>query len=384
MFPVKCKELLPLQHVIIHSVSVRGRLGPLTVWVSNEEQTPERRGFRMSPRFWTKIYERTHASSFRSYVELDLRNNPIVLQPGQTKAIYIHSTLPGDEAIVYDNRHSRRTHDDALLSILSGRAHVSQDPFGVRPIWGWGNPWRDQREFVGRLEYGAVYRLWNPSEHLSFGCRFQKLAKSLFLCQRRWESPMSRLPDDVIFYILNMCRWDWANDTPEEMKDLRRRRLARAEAENQVAPAAAAAAAAAAPAEESLQERSIPPSCCNLLMTLAQPPAESGDQQDDEEEGYSLAQEDEMDEEDDFEYQEFEDEEEVEEGDEDSESEADWEGDDGHGADDHMFVYQDDSEDEEEAAMEAERTRRAWIHRQFARIHVLQALAALEDDHLGT
>jgi hypothetical protein len=381
MFPVKCKELLPLQHVIIHSVWVRGRLGPLTVWVSNEEQSPERRGFRMSPRFWTKIYERTHEASFRSYVELDLRDNPIVLQPGQTKAIYIHSTLPGDEAIVYDNRHSRRTHDDALLSILSGRAHVSQTPFGVRPIWGWGNPWRDQREFVGRLEYGAVYRLWNPSEHFRFGSKFQTLAQSLFLCQRRWESPMSKLPDDVIFYILNMCRWDWANDTPDEMKDLRRRRLARAVAESQLAVPAAAAAAAAAPAEEEEEEESPSPCCHHGTRTQPQPPVENADEGKDDEEAYYPAREAEYEDEYDIDYQEFQDEEEVEEDDEDMESDDDWEDDDGYGADDHVFVYQDDSEDEEEATIEAERTRRAWIHRQFARIHVLQALAALEDDH---
>ena len=96
MFPVKCKDLLPLDHVVIHSVAVRGRLGPLTVWVSKEEATP-RRGFRMNPKFWEKIYERTHGPSIRNYVELDFRSNPIYLKPGQTRAIYIHSTLPGDE-----------------------------------------------------------------------------------------------------------------------------------------------------------------------------------------------------------------------------------------------------------------------------------------------
>jgi hypothetical protein len=96
MFPVKCKDLLPLDHVVIHSVAVRGRLGPLTVWVSKEETNP-RRGFRMNSKFWEKIYERTHGPSIRDYVELDLRSNPIYLKPGQTRAIYIHSTLPGDE-----------------------------------------------------------------------------------------------------------------------------------------------------------------------------------------------------------------------------------------------------------------------------------------------
>ncbi|OEU05991.1 hypothetical protein FRACYDRAFT_257077 [Fragilariopsis cylindrus CCMP1102] len=37
MFPIKCKDLLPIDHLVIKSVSVRGRLGPLTVWISNED-----------------------------------------------------------------------------------------------------------------------------------------------------------------------------------------------------------------------------------------------------------------------------------------------------------------------------------------------------------
>ena len=32
MFPVKCKDILPVDHVVINSVAVRGALGPLTVW----------------------------------------------------------------------------------------------------------------------------------------------------------------------------------------------------------------------------------------------------------------------------------------------------------------------------------------------------------------
>ena len=73
----------------------------------------------MNPRFWSKIYDRTHGPSFREYVEIDVRDNPIKLLPRQTRAIYIQSTLPGDEvssmrktrtlhelqAIVYDNRY---------------------------------------------------------------------------------------------------------------------------------------------------------------------------------------------------------------------------------------------------------------------------------------
>lgn len=87
----------------------------------------------------------------------------------------------------------------------------------------------DNREFVGQLKYGAVYKLWNPSENLSFGSSFRTAARILFMCQRRVESPFSKLPDDCLFFILNMMRWDWVNDTSVEMRreQKQRRRLRR-------------------------------------------------------------------------------------------------------------------------------------------------------------
>lgn len=230
MFPVKCKDILPLDHVIINSISVRGALGPLTVWVTKEENLNGE--ISMSKKHWTKIYEKTHAPSFITYRELDLSSDPIILRPGQVKGIYIHSTRRGDEAIVYDNKEKQKTHDDSFITILPGRAHVSEKVFGSIPIWGWGSAWRDNREFVGQIKYGACYRLWNPSSNLSFGNNFRLAARILFMCQRRRESPFSKLPDDCLFFILNMMRWDWVNDTSVEMRReqrearrMRRRRM---------------------------------------------------------------------------------------------------------------------------------------------------------------
>lgn len=120
--------------------------------------------------------------------------------------------------MVYDNQQNIKTHDDNFLTVLPGRAHVSTEVFGTRPIWGWGNAWRDHREFVGKISYGVVYKLWNPSEHLSFGKNFRRLTTELLMYQRRWESPFSMLSDDCIFYILNMCRWDWMNDNFNELR----------------------------------------------------------------------------------------------------------------------------------------------------------------------
>ena len=36
MFPVQCKENLPVERVVITSIAVRGELGPITIWVSND------------------------------------------------------------------------------------------------------------------------------------------------------------------------------------------------------------------------------------------------------------------------------------------------------------------------------------------------------------
>ena len=232
----------------------------------------------MHPRYWTKLYEQTHGPSHHTYVSLDLSSNPIILLPGQVRAVYIHSTLPGDEAIVYDNRRQRRSYDDALVSVLTGRAHVSERPFGRRPIWGWGNPWRDQREFVGRIEFGAVYKLWNPATKDLFGKNFQAIVRTLFLCQRKWESPLSKLPDDCIFYILNMCRWDWAGDGGVDMKELRRKRRLRLEQQKQEAERAQELARVQelqdteSDGEEEEQgggeEDAAATSCCNRLRSV--------------------------------------------------------------------------------------------------------------------
>jgi len=227
MFPVKCKDILPLDHLVINSVAVRGALGPLTVWVTKSEDLNGE--IQLSKKYWTKIYQKEHQPSFVGYKELDLSTNPIILKPGQVKGIYIHSTRRGDEAIVYDNKAKQKTVDDSFITILPGRAHVSEKVFGSIPIWGWGSAWRDNREFVGQLKYGAVYKLWNPQENLSFGGSFRTAARILFMCQRRPESPFSKLPDDCLFFILNMMRWDWVNDTSVEMRreQKQRRRLRR-------------------------------------------------------------------------------------------------------------------------------------------------------------
>eukprot|EP00586_Coscinodiscus_wailesii_P000211 CAMPEP_0172481088 /NCGR_PEP_ID=MMETSP1066-20121228/6669_1 /TAXON_ID=671091 /ORGANISM="Coscinodiscus wailesii, Strain CCMP2513" /LENGTH=443 /DNA_ID=CAMNT_0013243051 /DNA_START=143 /DNA_END=1474 /DNA_ORIENTATION=+ len=272
MFPVKCKDTLPIDHIIIKSISVRGRLGPLTVWVSKdpaavdaEGEKSEDRGTRSAASAWcgdddddddgeedgnnvmhgkkcrsmamsllkknhivahssqwTQIYSKYHRPSMSNLQELDFSSNPIIIKPNQVRGIYVHSRLPGDEGIVYDNHyghmHSADTPSDNFVTLPRALAHVSNEPFGAVPIWGWGDSWRCDRKFVGSVNYGVVYKLWHPRENERYGRHFRAVARTLFLCQRRWESGISMLPDECLFYILNMMRWDWADDDIEEMK----------------------------------------------------------------------------------------------------------------------------------------------------------------------
>jgi hypothetical protein len=402
MFPVKCKDLLPLDHILIKSIAVRGRLGPLTVWVSNRDEhqrrgiPPNQQTVRLNPKFWTKLYDKTHGASRYEYKELEL-DQPIRLLPGETRVIYVHSTLPGDEAIVYDNSYygqSTKRYEDSKILIMSGRAHVSNDVFGQEPIWGWGNAWRDRREFVGRLNYGTVYKLWNPQVQPKFGRNFQDGARALFLCQRRWESPMSMLPDECIFYILNICRWDWFHDDADTMLQRRRREkasLLRKEAAAQT-ESMEIEVAAASRSETSEGEQNISAVCSRRCKTDRDYTAAEGLGETDDEEAGAIDSEDDVemeeeedDDDDDAAFEAFgsdegeEEEEEEEEEDDDDISDDD----EAYRGNVDAFTFQHADSDEEENDSEpdeaGETSRRHWLRRQFARIHALRAIASMED-----
>ena len=101
----------------------------------------------MTEKHWTKIYEKEHRPSRRAYEPLDLSDNPIILKPGDVRGIYIHSTIESDTGIVYDNQQKIKTYDDKFITVLPGRSHVSPEPFGKVPIWGYGNAWRGKYTF---------------------------------------------------------------------------------------------------------------------------------------------------------------------------------------------------------------------------------------------
>mmetsp|Transcript_62693 Transcript_62693/g.178009 ORF Transcript_62693/g.178009 Transcript_62693/m.178009 type:complete len:308 (-) Transcript_62693:126-1049(-) len=202
MFDVCCKDVLPVAFIEITSVAVRGDLGPLTVWV-----TPETfHGKNEDGSHWRLVYSGKHAPSADRLVPLELPE-PVRVGRGESVGLYVHSSLPGDTGIVYDDERSRHTHDDDLFRITPGLAHISNRPFGRRGMW--GHPWRTRREFVGRLNLGVGWQLWNPETHKAFPAPFRRSALALFLGAGRRSSPLHALSDAVLMYILNMCRYDW-------------------------------------------------------------------------------------------------------------------------------------------------------------------------------
>lgn len=208
MFDIQClgpeetASPVPLEFLQVDAVSVRGDLGSLTVWsrrgpYSGKEHRQDE---------WELLYEGDHAPSRLDYQKLELAT-PLRLFPGEVCGFYVHSKLRGDDAIVYDNQRSRVTYEDHVFRVLPGLAHLSNKPFGRHGMWGF--PWRERREFVGRFYYGVGYKLWNPEVHSIFPSDFQQIVKDFLMCANRQDSPVHCLQDEVLFYILNMCRYDW-------------------------------------------------------------------------------------------------------------------------------------------------------------------------------
>ena len=183
MFNVRCKTDLPAEYIEIESISVRGDLGPMTAWVTKEISPNATYEYRQHEETqWTKIYEGVHSQSRRTYTELKLLSS-IRIKPGESCGVYVHSALPGDEGIVYDNQRNATTYEDDVFQILPGMAHLSCHPFGSRGYW--GSPWRRNREFVGKMGYGIRWKMWSPDNHLQFPRNFQSVVKTMIMASRR-------------------------------------------------------------------------------------------------------------------------------------------------------------------------------------------------------
>jgi hypothetical protein len=201
------------------------------------------------------------------------------------------------------------------------------------------------------------------------------------MCQRRVESTWSILPDECVYYILNMCRWDWFKDDSGSMQA--RRRFERTKQKQQafvLQLEQQAAASAQSVIGDCSMEDTKPSASGNRCARITR--SRSRADHDDvlvQEEVASAEDEseedDKMDDDDDEDYNE-----------EDDDSDSDGQSDNGdqyHTADRRQFRFQVVDSDDEEGEVAwggtAENQRRDWIRRQFGRIHVLRALASMED-----
>ena len=152
---------------------------------------------------------------------------PLQLKPGVRRGLYVHSTRVNDDSIVYDNQRHQITHEDNFLRILPGVAHLSPVAFGGRAPWG-GRPWRINRQFVGRIQYGTRYLLWNPEVHQQFPSRFQNCASEFLV---RHATSWQGLPGGICMYVLNTIPYDWF-EAEEDVNRSRRNSAGRDSARN--------------------------------------------------------------------------------------------------------------------------------------------------------
>ena len=212
MFDVEVLDRRPVQALVVDSIHVRGGLGQMSVWCVEGG----RRGVEEKPAAWTQAFSRHVNASWRDFTSLKLEP-PLVLLPGKTYGLYVHSADQGDDGVVYDNQRDEICHEDDYIRVFPGLAHLSPDPFGADGPW-WGSPWRRRRAFVGKLSYGARYVLWRPvpAAHTRFDPTFRRgVVAAFYALTMGWGG----LPTDCVLYILHLARYDWFEPPESETQE---------------------------------------------------------------------------------------------------------------------------------------------------------------------
>jgi hypothetical protein len=215
VFSISTLKTAPCTSLHITSLAVRGALGPITVYTT-KDLVPHTSCFQDSSK-WEAVQSVTLTSSWSKYVPIKF-DIPVDIPPGECRGFYIHSTIPSDTAIVYDNcRSSSESHppSDLHVSVHPGLAHLSPTAFSDVGGFGWGGTWRRNRVFVGQVEYGVKTVLWTKKNNELFTPTFRKCATAFYLhLTMTWSGG---LPEDCAQYILNMLGWDWFEEAEMRM-----------------------------------------------------------------------------------------------------------------------------------------------------------------------
>jgi len=115
--------LLSITHSCPRLVSIRGQLGPISVYTTKKYVPHDHKGIHSNQGAWERVaqhnFEILHRpwTSYRDIV-LDV---PVDLPPGEQRGFYIHSTLSNDQAIVYDNHYTYNgAPNDEFVKVLPG------------------------------------------------------------------------------------------------------------------------------------------------------------------------------------------------------------------------------------------------------------------------
>jgi len=200
-FDIRVKEDQPVKEVVITAFGVRGELGDVSIYVTK----PEYRSYygrNCDSSCWDRVFTGNLDESWAKYKRIEL-SEPIIMEPGSSRGVYIHSREEHDQGIVYDNYRSKTQTGDTYVEILPGCAQTGNIPFSTYAGWGW----RSGRQFVGQVFYGVRHMLWACETHKYFPRHWRQQAES-FIVMNETNSTGIYLPPEIVRYILNFCGFD--------------------------------------------------------------------------------------------------------------------------------------------------------------------------------
>jgi len=198
--------------IIIRGVAVGGEIGNYTIWSKN---TSVQVTYKKKSDY-TLVAKGFSQPSFQKAKLLKLET-PIFLKPNSVVTIYVHSGVRSDRGIYYQSisRNSAYCKDDNL-EIYPGFARVGNPAFDSNDTddfgygnWGWGG-WRSGRAFSGSIIYSIQGKKWSYNCHREFPLYFRDVVICLLLCWNREECPLSMIPAETLFHVIELLNWrDW-------------------------------------------------------------------------------------------------------------------------------------------------------------------------------
>jgi len=190
------------ERIRIHGFGVGGALGPVTVLVHKDPNTPV--SVSPDPSVWRKVFEGNVAGP-RKPSELAVITLPekIVLDPGVSMGFYVHVAVLHDDGLSYQTyRPGEVIVDDGRIQVLCGAGRCGDRPF----IGGW---WRGGRGLTGSVLYEAIRKVWTTRNHSEFPVSFRNTVVALLILWSREGTILNCLPAECMFAIFEQLEYDW-------------------------------------------------------------------------------------------------------------------------------------------------------------------------------